>query len=91
MSLKRIWLVDVAGIEPATPCLQSRPDKILTALSGVAYTDNQQDSRSPNVPKLYRVGPGLETGRESAQEGNEQDKNGIITSPRKRISFDVDT
>jgi hypothetical protein len=49
-------LVDVTGIEPATPCLQSRPGKTLTALSGVAYTDNQQDSRSPNVPKLYRIG-----------------------------------
>ena len=33
-------LVDVTGIEPATPCLQSRRDKTLKALSGVAYTEN---------------------------------------------------
>jgi hypothetical protein len=39
-----------------TPYLQSRPGKILTALAGVAYADNRQDSRSPDVPKLYRVG-----------------------------------
>ena len=38
--------MDVTGIEPVTPCLQSRPGKILTALSGVAYTENQQNSRS---------------------------------------------
>ena len=30
-------LVDVTGIEPATPCLQSRAGKTLNALSGVAY------------------------------------------------------
>jgi len=47
-------LVDVAGIEPATPCLQSREEKTLKCFDGVAYTDNQQNSRSPNVPKLYR-------------------------------------
>jgi hypothetical protein len=32
--------VDVTGIEPVTPCLQSRRGKTLKALSGVAYTEN---------------------------------------------------
>jgi hypothetical protein len=30
-------LVDVRGLEPLTPCLQTRWGKTLTALSGVAY------------------------------------------------------
>jgi len=47
-------MVDVTGIEPATPCLQSRLGKILNALSGVAYTENRLISRSSNVPKLSR-------------------------------------
>jgi len=34
-----IKLVDVRGLEPLTPCLQSRSGKILNALSGVAYTE----------------------------------------------------
>jgi len=50
----RIPLVNVVGIEAVTPCLQSRPGKTLNALSGVAYTENQRNSRSSNVPKLYR-------------------------------------
>ena len=48
-------LVDVRGFEPLTPCLQSREGKTLKCFDGVAYTDNQQNSRSPVVPKLYRV------------------------------------
>ena len=48
------WLVDVAGLEPAAPCLQSRLGKTLNAFAGVAYTKNQRDSRFSNVPKLYR-------------------------------------
>jgi len=47
--------VDAAGIEPATSCLQSREEKTLKCFDGVAYTENQQNSRSPVVPKLYRV------------------------------------
>jgi len=47
--------VDVRGFEPLTPCLQSREEKTLTCFDGVAYTENQQNSRSPVVPKLYRV------------------------------------
>ncbi len=43
----------MAGIEPATPCLQSRYGKTLKCFDGVAYTGKQQNSRSPNVPKLY--------------------------------------
>jgi hypothetical protein len=39
-------MVDVTGIEPVTPCLQSRRGKTLNALSGVAYTENQQNFRS---------------------------------------------
>ena len=39
-------LVDVTGLEPVTPCLQSGVAKTLTALSGVAYTENQRNSRS---------------------------------------------
>ena len=47
--------MDAAGIEPATSCLQSREEKTLKCFDGVAYTENQQNSRSPVVPKLYRV------------------------------------
>jgi hypothetical protein len=46
--------VDVTGIEPVTACLQSRAGKTLKCFDGVACTDNQQNSRSLNVPKLYR-------------------------------------
>src|SRR5215469_3976772 len=56
--LKGKRLVDVAGLEPAAPCLQSRLGKILTAFAGVAYTENQRRSRFSNVPKLYRIGWG---------------------------------
>jgi len=45
-------LVDVTGIEPATPCLQTRQGKTLTALSGVAYTENQRYSRSFKCPEV---------------------------------------
>src|SRR5262249_45093084 len=41
-----------AGLERLTPCLQSRLGKILNALSGVAYTEIQQDSRFSAVPKV---------------------------------------
>jgi ATP-dependent DNA ligase len=34
-------MVDVAGLEPVTPCLQSGAVKTLTALSGVAYTEQR--------------------------------------------------
>ena len=51
--------MDVAGIEPATPCLQSWEGKTLNALTGVAYTESQLDFRSlkcpevvPNIPVL---------------------------------------
>jgi hypothetical protein len=47
--------VDVTGIEPVTPCLQSWEGKTLNALTGVAYTENQRNSRSSNVPKLSRI------------------------------------
>src|SRR5437660_4144939 len=51
-----LWeMVDVTGIEPATPCLQSSGWKTLKCFDGVAYADNQQNSRSPIVPKLSRV------------------------------------
>jgi hypothetical protein len=39
-------LVDVTGLEPVTPCLQRTEGKTLTALSGVAYTENQRNFRS---------------------------------------------
>ena len=52
--LKGKRLVDVAGLEPAAPCLQSRLGKTLNALAGVAYAENQRNSRSSIVPKLYR-------------------------------------
>ena len=47
--------MDVTGIEPVTPCLQSRPGKTLTALSGVAYTEISEIPALSNVPKLYRT------------------------------------
>jgi hypothetical protein len=46
--------VDVTGIEPVTPCLQTKWAKTLTALSGVAYTDCQRVFRSSVVPNLSR-------------------------------------
>jgi len=50
-------LVDVTGIGPVTPCLQSRPGKILTALSGVDYTETDKILALLNVPKLSRTRP----------------------------------
>ena len=47
----------MTGIEPVTPCLQSRSGKILTALSGVAYTETDKIFALSNVPKLYRTRP----------------------------------
>ena len=43
------------GLGEMKTCLQSRFGKTLKCFDGVAYTDFQQNSRSPNVPKLYRV------------------------------------
>src|ERR1700739_3622425 len=36
-------VVDVTGMEPVTPCLKRTEGKALTALSGVAYTENQRN------------------------------------------------
>src|SRR5215831_12530157 len=47
-------MVDVRRLELPPPCLQSRLEKTLNALSGVAYTETGRNSRSSNVPKLYR-------------------------------------
>jgi len=53
---KRRNMVDVTGIEPVTPCLQSRREKTLKALSGdVAYTETDKIFALSNVPKLYRI------------------------------------
>ena len=48
-------LVDVTGIEPVTPCLQTRRGKTLTALSGVAYAEISEISALLSVPKLSRI------------------------------------
>jgi hypothetical protein len=69
-------LVDVAGLEPAAPCLQSRLGKTLKCFDGVAYTDFQQNSRSPNVPKLYRV---FDLSSFSALRSLPIDPNSIVT------------
>ena len=66
--LKGKRLVDVTGLEPAALCLQSRLGKTLNAFAGVAYTENQRNSRSPNVPKLYRSAA---TGVSLSRKGNE--------------------
>ena len=50
-------MVDVTGIEPVTPCLQSRRGKTLKALSGVAYTETGEIVALLNVPKLHRTIP----------------------------------
>jgi hypothetical protein len=42
----------VTGLEPVTPCLQTRQGKTLTALSGVAYTENQQNFRFLKYPEV---------------------------------------
>jgi len=47
-------MVDVAGLEPAAPCLQCRLGKTPTAFAGVAYNESHRNSRFSNVPKLYR-------------------------------------
>jgi integrase len=47
-------MVDVRGFEPLTPCLQRGRSKILNGFVGVAYTENQRNSRFSVVPKLYR-------------------------------------
>ena len=51
----RQLVVDVTGIEPATPCLQNRAGKTLTALSGVAYAEISEISALLVVPKLSRT------------------------------------
>jgi hypothetical protein len=48
-------LVDVTGIEPVTPCLQTRRGKTVTALSGVAYAEISEISALLIVPKLSRT------------------------------------
>src|SRR5258708_4509499 len=61
ISLKRIWLVDVAGIEPATPCLQSKRKFNLSRCFGCAYqfegfsTLLQSCSKARNTKKMSRV------------------------------------
>jgi hypothetical protein len=51
--------VDVRGLEPLTPCLQSRADKTLNALPGVAYTETDKIFALSKVPKLYRISASL--------------------------------
>src|ERR1700741_3372447 len=48
-------MVDVGGLEPPARCLQSREGKTLNGFVGVAYMENQQNSRSLTVPKLSRT------------------------------------
>ena len=52
---KKNGLVDVAEFAPATPCLQSKEGEILNAFAGVAYTENQPNSRSSIILKLSRI------------------------------------
>ena len=52
-----IKLVDVTGIEPVTPCLQSSPAKTLNALSGVAYAETDKTLALSSVPRLSRTRP----------------------------------
>ena len=42
------------GTRTRSPLLAKQTGETLKCFDGVAYTDNQQNSRSPNVPKLYR-------------------------------------
>ena len=42
----------MTGIEPATPCLQSRRGETLKGLSGVAYTENWRNFRSLKCPEV---------------------------------------
>jgi len=68
--------VDVTGIEPVTPCLQSIPGKMLTALSGVAYTGNQTKISLCKCPEVVPSQPGFGAGADNAHEGDAWDKNG---------------
>jgi len=45
-------LVDVAGIEPATPCLQKRAGKTLKRFAGVAYTNHERNLGYLIIPGL---------------------------------------
>ena len=42
----------MAGIEPATPCLQNKWGKALKALSSFAYTERKLSFRSLNCPEV---------------------------------------
>ena len=61
-------LVDVTGIEPVTPCLQSRAGKTLNALSGVAYTETDKIFALSNVPKLSRFSWGVKDRRHALRQ-----------------------
>ena len=50
-------MVDVTGIEPVTPCLQSEQGKTPNALLGVAYTKTDEVPAPLIIPKLYRELP----------------------------------
>ncbi len=49
--------MDVRRFELPTPCLQSMQGKTLTALSGVAYTENRRDFRSLKCPEVVPNSP----------------------------------
>jgi hypothetical protein len=54
LGLKRVLFEKISR---ETPCLQSRPGKILTALPGVAYTENRRDLRSLKCPEVVPNSP----------------------------------
>ena len=66
-------LVDVTGIEPVTPCLQSRLGKTLKALSGVAYTENWRNFRSLKCPEVVPNFSGAPQFHVSSAIGNLRD------------------
>jgi len=59
-------MVDVTGIEPVTPCLQSEQGKTLNSFVGVAYTENQRSSRSFKYPEVV---PNRGIGKNGGLEG----------------------
>ena len=61
-------LVDVAGIEPATPCLQSREEKTLKCFDGVAYTEKSTKFSLSSCPEVVPS-----SGRGRSREGQFSD------------------
>jgi hypothetical protein len=71
-----VKLVDVTGIEPVTPCLQSGAGKTLKGFAWCRLHEPSMNFPLLNCPEVVPSRPRPETGREKFPGENEQDKNG---------------